>query len=150
MFLPFPLTMRFFVRKRKQTPAVIIVALIDVLIVLVIFLMVTTTFRNQQPAVKIVLPESSQSQKTGADESPPLVVSVDAKGTLRLGPDAISVTEERLKSELVARAEKDPQLKLAINADKDAPFGQIIKVTDAAREAHIKMVNAFTRETAKP
>jgi biopolymer transport protein ExbD len=142
--------MRFLVRKRKQTPTVIIVALIDVLIVLVIFLMVTTTFRNQQPAVKIVLPESSQAQMTGANEKPPLIVTIDAKGDLRLGPDAIPVTDERLKSELLARAEKDPELKLAISADTQAPFGQIIKVMDAAKAAKIKMVNAFTREVAKP
>jgi len=55
--------MRFFVRKRKQTPTVIIVALIDILIVLLIFLMVTTTFK-QQPALRLALPESTQSQKS--------------------------------------------------------------------------------------
>ncbi len=76
--------MRFFVRKRRQTPTVIIVALIDILIVLLIFLMVTTTFK-QQPALRLALPESSQAQKSGANETPPLVVSVDAEGSLRLG-----------------------------------------------------------------
>ena len=39
---------------------------------------------------------------------------------------------------------------LAISADKQAPFGQIVKVMDAAKEAKIKMVNAFTKEVAKP
>ena len=141
--------MRFLLRKRKQTPAVIIVALIDVLIVLLIFLMVTTTFK-QQPAIKIALPESTQSQKSGADEKAPLIVSIDSKGLLRLGNDALPVTEDRLKSELAARAEKDPDLQVAISADKDAPFGQFIKVLDAVRAAHLKMVNAFTREAAKP
>ena len=67
--------MRFYVRKRRQAPAVIIVALIDILIVLLIFLMVTTTFK-QQPALKIALPESSQAQKSGANETVPLVVAV--------------------------------------------------------------------------
>ena len=140
--------MRFLTRKRKQTPTIIIVALIDVLIVLLIFLMVTTTFR-QQPALKLVLPESSQAQKAGAREQAPLIVSIDTKGNLRLGTDALPVTDERLRSEFKSRAEKDPDLKVAISADKDAPFGQIIKVMDAAKEAHIKMVNAFTREAAK-
>jgi biopolymer transport protein ExbD len=140
--------MRFFLRKRKQTPTVIIVALIDVLIVLLIFLMVTTTFK-QHPSLRLVLPESSQAQRTG-DEGTMLVVSIDAKGTLRLGTEELPVTEERLKSELVSRVEKEPQLKLAINADKDAPFGQIIKVMDAAKEANIKRVNAFAREVAEP
>jgi biopolymer transport protein ExbD len=143
------LEMRFLVRKRKQTPTVIIVALIDVLIVLLIFLMVTTTFK-QQPALKLALPESSQAQKTGANEKAPLIIVIDAKGSLRLGPDGVAVTDERLKSELVALTTKDPELKLAISADKEAPFGQIVKVMDAAKEAKIKMVSAFTKEVAKP
>jgi biopolymer transport protein ExbD len=140
--------MRFLTRKRKHTPTIIIVALIDVLIVLLIFLMVTTTFK-QQPALKLVLPESSQAQKAGAQEKALLIVSIDSKGNMRLGTDALPVTDDRLKSEFKTRAEKDPDLKVAISADKDAPFGQIIKVMDAAKEAHIKMVNAFTREAAK-
>src|ERR1043166_7312540 len=130
--------MHFFVRKRRQTPTVIIVALIDVLIVLLIFLMVTTTFK-QQPALRLALPESSQAQKSGANETAPLVVSVDAQGNLRLGPEALPVTADRLKAELVTRTEKNPDLKMAISADKAAPFGQIVKVMDAAKEAKIKM-----------
>ena len=42
------------------------------------------------------------------------------------------------------------KLKLAISADKKAPFGQIVKVMDAAKEAKIKGVNAFMKEAAKP
>ncbi len=139
--------MRFFIRKRRQTPSVIIVALIDVLIVLLIFLMVTTTFR-QQPALRLALPESAQAQKPGASEAAPLVVSIDEKGALWLGHEPRPVTAERLKSELLARAEKNPEIKLAISADKNAPFGQVIKVMDAAKAAGIKTVNAYTRETS--
>jgi biopolymer transport protein ExbD len=138
--------MRFYVRKRRQPPAIIIVALIDILIVLLIFLVVTTTFR-QQPALKLALPESSQAQRSGAHEAPPLVISIDPQGGLRLGPDAKPVTAERLKEELLAAAAKTPELKLAISADKAAPFGQVVKVMDAAKEAHINMVNAFTQPT---
>jgi biopolymer transport protein ExbD len=141
--------MHFFVRKRHQTPAVIIVALIDVLIVLLIFLMVTTTFK-QQPALKLALPESTQAIKTGASEQAPLVVSVDDKGSLRLGADARPVTLDRLKSELAARFQRNPQLKLALSADRNAPFGQIVKVMDAAKEAGIKSVDAFTKEPGRP
>ena len=108
--------MRFYTRKRKQTPTIIIVALIDVLIVLLIFLMVTTTFK-QQPALRLALPESTQAQKTGASETAPLIVSIDAKGNLRLGADNLPVTDARLKEELLARIAKDAQLKLAISAD---------------------------------
>jgi biopolymer transport protein ExbD len=141
--------MRFIVRKRRQAPAVIIVALIDILIVLLIFLMVTTTFK-QQPALKLALPESSQATKTGSSENAPLIVSIDPQGNLRFGTDAKPVTAERLKEELVAAASKRPGLKLAISADRTAPFGQIVKVMDAAKEAKIQTVNAFTKEAGKP
>jgi biopolymer transport protein ExbD len=141
--------MRFIVRKRRQAPAVIIVALIDVLIVMLIFLLVTTTFK-QQPALRLALPESTQTAKSGANEDAPLIVSVDPEGNIRLGPEAVAVTEERLKAELLTRAAEKPDLKLAINADKAAPFGQIVKVMDAAKAANIKAVNAFTKQAAGP
>jgi len=141
--------MRFHIRKRKQAPAVIIVALIDILIVLLIFLMVTTTFK-QQPALKLALPESSQAVKTGAREDAPLVVTIDPQGNLRFGPDSEPVTAERLKEQLAAAKAKRPDLKIAISADKTAPFGQIVKVMDVAKESGLNIVNAFIKEAAKP
>ena len=139
--------MRFRVRKRRTAPAVIIVALIDVLIVLVIFLLVTTTFK-QQSALKLALPESSQAKKAGANENPPLVVSIDAQGIYYL--DKLPKTFEQLQGELMSHAAKDPKLVLAINADEKAPWGKIVKVRDAAAKANIKSLVAFTKETAKP
>jgi biopolymer transport protein ExbD len=139
--------MRFYTRKRKQAPAVIIVALIDILIVLVIFLMVTTTFK-QQSALKLSLPESSQAKKTGAQESPPLIVTVDPKGNLRLGPEAKPVTVEQLKEDLAAEVAKSPDVKVTINGDEGAPWGKILKVMDAAKAVGIKAVSAFAKEPA--
>ena len=142
--------MRFYSHKRRQPPAIIIVALIDVLIVLLIFLMVTTTFK-QQSAMKLALPESSQGEKTGASEDVPLVVSIESNGNLRLGggADALPLTADNLRSELISRTAKNPELKLAINADQSAPFGQIVKVMDAAKDAKIKFVSAYTKDKAK-
>jgi biopolymer transport protein ExbD len=142
--------MRFFVRKRRSTPTVIIVALIDVLIVLLIFLLATTSFKQQQSAVPITLPESSQSQKTGGNENPPLIVSVDAKGIVRMGEDALPVTDDRLKEELLARVQKNPELRMAISADESAPWGRIMKVRDAAAAAKIKYLFAYVKEVPKP
>lgn len=142
--------MRFYPRKRNSPPAIIIVALIDVLIVLLIFLMTTTTFR-QQSAMKLALPESTQGEKADAHEAQPLVVSIKANGSLWLGAtaDALPVTMENLRGELITRVLKNPDLKLAINAHKDAPFGQIVKVMDAAKDAKIKFVSAYTKDVSK-
>jgi biopolymer transport protein ExbD len=141
--------MRFIVRKRRQPPAIIIIALIDILIVLLIFLMVTTAFK-QQPALKLALPQSSQAQKTGAQEKPPLVVTIDKEGGLRLGQEGRPITPDQLSTNLVSELAKNPELKLAIAADEGAPWGRVLKVMDAAKSAGIQGVNAFTRETAKP
>jgi biopolymer transport protein ExbD len=140
--------MRFYFRKRRQPPAVIIVALIDILIVLLIFLMVTTTFK-QQPALKLALPESSSAQRTGAQEAPPFVVSIDPKGNLRFGPKEKVLTIEQLREELQAAVAKSPDMKLAIGGDEGAPWGRIVKVMDAAKAVGIKAVSAFTKEPAK-
>jgi len=140
--------MRFPIRKRRQTPAVIIVALIDVLIVMLIFLLVTTSFK-QQPALRLALPESTAAAKTGANEDVPLIVSIDDKGNLRLGANGTPVTIDQLKEQLANQAVQKPNLRLAINADKNAPFGQIVKVMDAAKAANIKAVNAFTKQVAQ-
>ena len=139
--------MRFFVHKRRSAPAVIIVALVDVLIVLLIFLMVTTTFK-QQSALKLAIPESSQGQKSGANENPPFVVSIATNGIFYL--DKLPMTFEQFRSELLKQAAKNPQLVLAINADEKAPWGKIVKVRDAAAEAKIKSLVAYTKEMGKP
>ena len=139
--------MRFLVHKRRQTPAVIIVALVDVLIVLLIFLMVTTTFK-QQPSLKVTLPDSAKALKDGAGDNPPLVVSIDAAGIYYI--EKLPRTLEQLQGELTARSGKNPKLILAINADAKAPWGKIVKVRDAAAEANIKTLVAFTKESNKP
>lgn len=142
--------MRFFVRKKHQPPAVIIVALIDVLIVVLIFLMVTTTFKKRQPSMKLVLPESSHSNKTGATEEPPLVIYIEESGNLRYGPEAKPCTPDELKTVLLAQVAHNPQLKVSLSADTKAPFGRIVKVMDIAKEAKIKTMDAFTKPAATP
>lgn len=141
--------MHFQFRKRRQTPGVIIIALIDVLIVMLIFLMATTTFR-QHPALKLALPESTQARKEGASLNAPLVLSVDLVGDLRLGANLRPMTPDELMNALKIEVLKNPEAQLAIRSDEAAPFGRIVRVMDAAKEAGIKKVSAFTRKTGEP
>lgn len=138
--------MRFLQRKRRSPPSVIIVSLIDVLMVVLIFLMISTTFK-QQPSVKLALPESKQA-KTGVSESG-LVVTI-ARQAPYLYLDTRPVTLERLQTELTAAAARNPQVSLSIRADTEAPFGQIVKVMDAAKAANVRTVSAFTRGAGAP
>ena len=141
--------MHFHIRKRRNAPTIIIVALVDVLIVLLIFLMVTTTFK-QQAALKLQLPESSQAQKQGANENPPFVVDIDAAGIYYVEPGKLPVTFEQLQNQLKQSALTNADLTLAINADQRAPWGKIVQLRDAAAKANIKKLVAYTKETTKP
>jgi biopolymer transport protein ExbD len=143
--------MRFYVKRRRQPPAVIIVALIDILIVLLIFLMVTTSF-TRMPAVKLTLPESTTAKKSGANESPPLVVSIDAKGNVFLGAESKPVTLAQLKAELARAVAQNPNLKPAIRPDTAAPTGQFIRVLDVIKETNFKdkVVDTLVKEAGKP
>jgi biopolymer transport protein ExbD len=142
--------MQFYRRQRRHPPAVIIVALIDILIVMLIFLMVTTTFK-QQPALRLALPESSQAKKTGANENAPLMVAIDKQGMLRFGPDTRPVTGDRLRELLIDAVEKNPDVRLAIAGDTGAPWGQVVKVMDIAKEAKVKpgSVVAYMKDSGK-
>ena len=139
--------MRFVIRKRRNTPTIIIVALVDVLIVLLIFLMVTTTFK-QQPGLKLALPESSQARKEGfTTNALPFQINITSNAVIVVDREPIPF--ENLKPRLQQEVEKNPQLRVAINADKNAPWYRIVNVMDLAKELKIKSVSAATTG-AKP
>src|SRR4029079_4983373 len=118
--------MKFSTRKRRQAPTIIIISLIDILIVLLIFLMVTTTFK-QQPALKLVLPESKQAKQGGAEDGHSLVVTV-AKQEPYFYLGRHPITSDRLQEELRNSAAKDPGVSLSLQPDTGAPFGQVLRV----------------------
>ena len=139
--------MKFVARKRRQPPAIIIISLIDILIVLLIFLMVTTTFKNQ-PALKLSLPETKQKVQAGASESHLVVTIAKTEPYLYLAERPLTL--DKLQQELVSQKQKDANVSLSIRADRDAPFGMVVKVMDAAKVADIKPVNAFIKVSGGP
>jgi biopolymer transport protein ExbD len=141
--------MKFQVRKHRPTPTVIIIALIDVLIVLVIFLLVTTTFK-QVPSLRLTLPNSRQALRPGVADNPPQVVTISSNGVVFLGANNMPYTVDQLQSQLAAMVAQNPKLKLAVRADKDAPWGRMVAVMDAAKAAKVTDISAFTKQEGKP
>ncbi len=141
--------MRFSTRKRRSPPGVIIVSLIDILIVLLIFLMVTTTFKDT-PALRITLPEARVADtKPGVSDNPPIVVTVTTNQPwLYLGK--LPVTIDRLQTELTERAKANPNAILAIRADTEAAYGNVVKVTEVARLAQVKEIKAYLKRGIRP
>ena len=133
--------MNFVVRKRRA-PTIIIVSLVDILIILLIFFVVSTTFRKDQPEVRINLPESKTATKRPA-ELEHAIVSVDQKNEIQLDGQTVGVDElEAAVRDLPA----DRKSTLALQADKEASWGTIVKVMDALKLAGVKNLPSFMRE----
>jgi len=92
--------------------------------------------------VKINLPESKTAQKEPA-EVDHAIVSIDQNDEVKLDGRAINV--DQLEAAVRGLAEQRKST-LALQADKKASFGTIIKVMDALKLAGVKNLPAFTRE----
>lgn len=138
--------MRFHTRKRKN-PSVIIVSLIDILAILLIFFIVTTTFRKDQPQLKINLPESKSAEQATVTDKEPIVLRVKSADEITLGSQPVTLAN--LASAVVAARDKSPDRSIAMQADREAPFGVVVKVLDALKEAGIKNIPTFTQPQEK-
>jgi biopolymer transport protein ExbD len=133
--------MKFAVRKRRA-PSIIIVSLVDILTILLIFFVVSTTFKRDQPEVQINLPESKTAAKAPA-ELEHAIVSVDENDTIKLDGRNVDVDE---LEKAVRDLPETRRSSLALQADKKASYGMIIKVLDALKLAGVRNLPAFTRE----
>jgi biopolymer transport protein ExbD len=134
--------MRFYTRKRRA-PSIIIVSLIDILAILLIFFIVTTTFRKNLPQLQINLPESKTAEQAPSAQTDPAVLRVKSADQITL--DEKPVTLEALAQTLKTLRDQAPSRPIAMQADREAPFGLVVKVLDALRDAGIKNVPAFTQ-----
>jgi biopolymer transport protein ExbD len=133
--------MKIAVRKRRA-PSIIIVSLVDILTILLIFFVVSTTFKRDQPEVQINLPDSKTSTKASS-ELEHAVVSVNENDEVRLDGQVIAVDQLEASVKNLSATRRST---LALQADKKATFGTIIKVMDALKLAGVKNLPAFTRE----
>ncbi len=131
--------MKFYTRKRR-TPVVIIVALIDIFVILLIFVIATSTFKREQPAVTLRLPESSQAapaQQVG--EAALLTVADNGSIFLEARPVPIEGLVGALRPLVAANRS------IALQADTEAPFGVVVRVMDSLKEAGVQgSLPAFT------
>lgn len=139
--------MRFYTRKRRS-PTINIVSLIDILVILLIFFIATSTFKKTQPQLEINLPESKTATVAAAAKTEPIVLRVKAADQITL--DDKPVTLANLATALSAARKQDSQRAIAMQADKQAPFGVVVQVLDALKQAGVKNIPAFTQPEAEP
>jgi biopolymer transport protein ExbD len=140
--------MQFYTRKRRNL-FVNVVSLIDILAILLIFFIVSTTFRKKQPQVQINLPDSKEAETSPAPSTEPGVLR--GKNSDQITLDDKPVDLDQLAAAIQSAREAQPQRGIALQADREAPFGVVVKVLDALKQAGIQDVPAFTQpEPGKP
>lgn len=134
--------MKFYTRKKRQ-PSIVLVSLIDILAILLIFFIVTTTFRKTQPQLQINLPDSKTAELAPAEQTEPILLQV--KGESEITLDGKPIALDLLSTELTALRTKYPERQIAMQADREAAFGVVVKVLDALKDAGVKNIPAFTQ-----
>jgi biopolymer transport protein TolR len=112
--------------------------LVDVMLVLLIIFMVTAPILQQ--GVSVDLPKVSAGPLTGQEEQ--LVVNVAKGGQLFLNDTPM--TPEQLTAKLAAIAAARPDRQLYVRADQTVPYGQVMRVMGAVRDAGLVRVGLVT------
>ncbi|MEY4485419.1 MAG: hypothetical protein RL693_2871 [Verrucomicrobiota bacterium] len=121
--------------RKRNSPVIPIVALVDILIITLLFIVATTTFRKSKPKtqVQINLPQSSGLGSTTPSKEvrKTLAITQDRKVVL----DGTEVADADLAAALKRMKDADPTTKLELQADQDTPLGMLVKVWDALKIA---------------
>lgn len=131
-----------FYQKRRRRPEIMIVSLIDIFAILLIFMVMTMSFKVVQASVTIKLPES-KSAVVSEQPAKSVVLSIAENEEIYL--DAKKIEVDSLKPAILELMKQQPPPTLALNADKKAPFGVVIRVLDVLKEAGVRgNLSAFT------
>lgn len=122
-----------FYRPKRQTPAIPIVALIDILVILLIFFIITSQPKKKRTIMDISVPVASESSmKTIIDSRSILAVSAGGQLTL----DGIVLRDQQMLIDyLKALKEDNPSVKLEMEMDEKVRLEQMIMISEALTTA---------------
>ncbi len=123
-------------RRKRASPIIPIVPLVDILVVLLMFFIATTTFKKKAEKahhLQVSLPQSSAFgvADSGKESRKSIAITSDKKIYL----DGNETPEAGLAEALIELKAITPGLKLELQADQDAPLGLLVKIWDALKAA---------------
>jgi biopolymer transport protein TolR len=125
-------------REHRAMSEINVTPLVDVMLVLLIIFMVTAPLLQQ--GLDVDLPETTTQPLRMRDE--PLILTVKKDGTYHLANQQIPL--ENLQEKLAAIFEGIDEREVFLRADKEAPYGVVVKAMAAARAAGAKTLGIVT------
>ena len=116
--------------------------------VLLIFFAVATSFRKSQPILKINLPQAGSSKSMSTQL--PLLIAITPPPDERIFLDGKEIGMAQLETQLRKEHEKNSALTIALQSDRKASFGLVVKVMDIARKAGFEQLPAFIEQEKDP
>ena len=116
-------------RSQRNTakPDVSMGALIDCVFLLLIFFLVATMYKKEDRDINIVPPESESAVKLPPDDKQ-TVIGIDEAGEVFWQGAAVTRTD--LNVRLRTLSEEDPERRIRLDADANAPFEKVVEVLD--------------------
>jgi len=112
--------------------------LVDVMLVLLVIFMVTAPILQQ--GVNVDLPQVAAGPLEGTDEQ--LVVVITRDGKVQLNDTPLKVDE--LGQKLTAIVRLQPDRAIYLRADKNVPYGKVVEVMAAVRNAGVRKLGMVT------
>ncbi len=116
-------------RRRRPSPAIPIVALVDILVITLLFIVVTTTWKKKKTEMKVNLPTASKlgTSASAQDSRKSLTITKEKKFFL----DGKEIAQADLVNALKELKASSPAAKLELVPDGDAPHGLWVAALDA-------------------
>jgi biopolymer transport protein TolR len=128
---------------REQMANINMTPLIDVMLVLLIIFMVAAPMLTT--GVDVNLPSATTGKNLTTEA---LTVTLERDGRIQF--DDQFVKEAALRAQLRQRAAESRKRPVLVRADQNIPYGRVIKVVDAIREAGFTQVGFVTQALPGP
>lgn len=112
--------------------------LVDVMLVLLVIFMVTAPIIQQ--GVSVDLPKTRAAGLNSQED--PLVIGLTKGGAIYLNDNPIALAD--LRAKLVAIGQTSPDRALLLRADRSVPYGDVVGVIAAIKEAGINTLGMVT------
>ncbi len=132
-------------RGRSTLSQINVTPFVDVMLVLLIIFMVTAPMMER--GLDVNLPEVENAPNLAAAKEP-LIVTVQKSGRIAIGRSRVDSPAKLtpvLRQVLEGRQEKE----VFLEADRDVPYGEVVKVMAAIREAGVQKLGMVAEQPGK-